>query len=140
MHYDEESPPMTHPLRPMLGSLLFALAASSSACYTSHASQGDERQAKSSVSVENREFADMTVYALRSGQRVRLGIASGHQTTVLMIPDYLVSAGNELLFLCDQIGATRELASERTTVYPGDQLVLLIYNGSCSVHATAVRA
>jgi hypothetical protein len=133
MRDDEESPPMTHPLRPMLGSLLLALATSSSACRTaSRANDSDERQAKTTVSVDNREFADMSVYVLRSGQRFRLGIASGHSTTLLRIPDYLVEAGNELQFLCDPIGAAREEVSDRMTVFPGDELVLTIYMGTCA--------
>jgi len=130
---------MTRLLRPMLGSLLVTLAASSSACRTASRAK-DEQQPRSSVSVENREFIDMNVFALRSGQRFRLGIASGHETTVLRIPDYLVKAGDELQFICDPIGAAREQVSEQMTVYPGDQLVLMIYNGSCSIHATTVHA
>jgi hypothetical protein len=133
MRDDEESPPMTRLLRAMLGSLLLALAASSSACRTaSRANNADERQAKTTVSVENREFADMSVYVLRSGQRLRLGIASGHSTSVLSIPDYLVRAGNELQFLCDPIGSASEQVSERMTVFPGDQLVLTISMGMCA--------
>jgi len=84
------------------------------------------------VSVENREFADMSVYVIRSGQRLRLGTASGVGTTVLSIPDYLVQAGNELQFLCDPIGGAREQVSEQMTVYPGDELVLTINMGLCS--------
>lgn len=125
-------------LRPILGSLLLALAASSSACRTASRAN-DEHQPRSSVSVENREFVDMTIYAIRSGQRFRLGVASGHETMVLVIPDYLVKAGNELQFLCDPIGATRDQFSERITVFPGDQLVLIVYMGSCSIHATTVH-
>jgi hypothetical protein len=124
---------MTPLLRPIFGSLLFALAASSSACRTaSRPDRVDERQAKTMVSVDNREFSDMSVYVIRGGQRLRLGIASGVGTTVLSIPDYLVQAGNELQFLCDPIGDAREQVSEQMTVYPGDELVLTISMGSCS--------
>jgi hypothetical protein len=128
---DQESPPMTHLLRPMLGSLLLALAASSSACRTaSRANYDDGRQAETTVSVENQDFLDMTIYVLQNGQRVRLGIAPGHRTTVLKLPDYLVIAGSELQFLCDPIGATRTPVSERITVFPGDQLVLIVNTGT----------
>jgi hypothetical protein len=130
---DEGISPMTPLLRPILGSLLLALAASSSACRTaSRANDVDEPQAKTMVSIENREFADMSVYVIRSGQRLRLGIASGEGTTVLRIPDYLVQAGNDLQFLCDPIGGAREQVSEEMTVYPGDELVLTISMGLCS--------
>ena len=130
---------MTRLPRPILGSLLFALAVASSACRTGSRAN-DEHQAKSSISVENREFVDMGVYAIRSGQRFRLGIATGHSTTVFGIPDYLVKPGDELQFICDPIGAVQEQVSERMTVYPGDYLVLIIYNGECTVHATFSHA
>lgn len=124
---------MTRLLYAMLGSLLLALAASTSACRTaSRANDADEPQAETMVSVDNREYVDMSIYVLRDGQRLRLGIASGHGTTVLRIPDYLVKAGNDLQFLCDPIGAAREQVSERMTVYPGDQLVLIINMGECA--------
>jgi hypothetical protein len=131
MRTDQESPSMTHLLRLMLGSLLLALAASSAACRTaSRANYDDERQAETTVSVENQDFLDMTIYVLQSGQRIRLGVAPGHNTTVLKIPDYLVTAGSELQLLCDPIGATREPMSERITVFPGDQLVLIVNTGT----------
>ena len=130
---------MTRLLRPMLGTLLLTLAAWTSACHTT-SRVNDEHQAKSSVSVENREFVDMGVYVFRSGQRFRLGIATGHSTTTFTIPEYLVKPGDELQFVCDPIGAVREQLSEQMTVYPGDQLVLLIYNGACTVHATTIHA
>ena len=124
---------MTHPLRPMLGSLLLALAASTSACRSASRANGvDEHQVQTTVAVDNREFVDISVYALRDGQKLRLGIASGHSTTVLKIPDNLVKAGNEMQFLCDPIGAARETVSERMTVLPGDQLVLTISMGECA--------
>jgi hypothetical protein len=139
MQDDEESPRMTRLLRPKLGSLLLAVAVASSACRTGSRAN-DEHQAKSSISVENREFIDMGIYALRSGQRFRLGIATGHSTTVFTIPEYLVKPGEELQFVCDPIGAVRDQFSERMTVYPGDYLVLIIYNGECTVHATFMHA
>lgn len=124
---------MTRLLRPMLGSLLLMLAASATACRTgSPAKDLDGPQLLTTVSVDNREFVDMSVYALRNGQRLRLGIASGHSTTVLKIPDNLVKAGNELQFLCDPIGAVQEQVSETLNVYPGDQLVLTINMGECA--------
>ena len=124
---------MTRLLRPMLGSLLLAFAASIAACRSgSRSNDVDGPQVRTTVSVENREFVDMSVFVLRNGQRLRLGIASGHSTTVLSIPNYLVKAGNEMQFLCDPIGAAQEEVSDRMTVFPGEQLVLLINMGMCA--------
>lgn len=61
----------------------------------------------------------MTIYVLQNGQCIRLGIAPGHNTTLLEIPEYLVTVGSELQFLCDPIGPTREPVSERITMFPG---------------------
>lgn len=122
---------MTHLLRPLLACLLFASAASASACRTgSRARDDDERHGDTTVSVENHDFFDMTIYVLRTGTRTRIGLAPGHSTTVLKIPDYLVNAGDELQFLCDPIGVARTPISQRISVWPGDQIVLIVSTGT----------
>ena len=66
------------------------------ACGGSKSKSSPTPQPRTSVRVENQGFADMTVYAIRSGQRVRLGIATGNSTTVFTIfcqPSILTSAG-----------------------------------------------
>jgi hypothetical protein len=122
---------MRHKLRPMVACVLFAIAASASACRTgSRAHDYDERHGDTTVSVENHDFLDMTIYVLRTGTRIRLGLAPGHSTTVLKIPDYLVNAGDELQFLCDPIGAARSPISQRISVWPGDQILLIVSTGT----------
>jgi hypothetical protein len=122
---------MTHLLRPMLGSALLVLAASSSACRSaSRANAESDAQPETTVSVQNQDFLDMDVYVVRVTQRIRLGTAPGHNTTVLKIPESLVIPGVELQFLCDPIGGNRAPVSERITVFPGDQLVLIINTGN----------
>jgi hypothetical protein len=130
MHAEQESPRMTHLLRPVLGCVFLALAATFSACRTASRAIDNDPRAETTVSVENQNFFDMTVYVLQNGRRIRLGIAPGHSTTVLTLPDYLVMAGSELQFLCDPIGTTRTPVSERITVFPGDQLVLIVNTGT----------
>ena len=46
-------------------------------------------QPRTSVRVENQGFSDMTIYAIRSGQKVRLGNAPGNSTTTFTIPSNL---------------------------------------------------
>jgi hypothetical protein len=116
---------------PMLARTLLALGVLLSACRTTslRPNDSDAARTKTTISVENQDFPDMTVYAVQNGQRVRLGIAPGHATTVLEIPSYLIVAGAELQFVCDPIGGSRTPVSERIIVYPGDQLVLIVSGG-----------
>src|SRR5438552_18747267 len=50
------------------------------------------------VQVDNQGFLDMTVYAARSSERIRLGIATGNSKTNFNIPSVLVSGLTPLRF------------------------------------------
>jgi hypothetical protein len=78
------------------------------------------------VQVDNQGFLDMTVYASRSAQRVRLGVATGNNKTNFNIPSVLVSGLTPLRFVADPIGGRRASVSEEITVAPGDTVVLTI--------------
>jgi hypothetical protein len=78
------------------------------------------------LEVDNQGFLDMTVYANRSGQRVRLGIANGTGKTNLTIPSTLVSGVTPLRFIADPIGGNRASVSQEITVAPGDTVVMTI--------------
>ena len=68
----------------------------------------------------------MTVYAVRGGVRVRLGIVTGNQTSVFTIPRTLVQPATQLRFLANPIGGRRQPVSEEITVSPGDEVSLII--------------
>lgn len=107
-----------------------ALVALLSACHRNAVPrEGDDGPATTTISVENHDFYDMTVYAVANGQRVRLGIAPGNRTTELTVPGYLVNGVAQLRFLCDPIGGGRTPVSEQINVSPGDQLVMIINPG-----------
>ena len=78
------------------------------------------------VQVDNQGFLDMTVYAARSSQRVRLGIATGNGKTNFNIPSILMSGLTALHFVADPIGGRRASVSQEITVAPGDTVVLTI--------------
>ncbi len=80
---------------------------------------------RTTVTVDNQSFSDMTVYASR-GQRIRLGTASGKSTTVFTIPSHLVSGTAVLRFIADPIGSSRASVSEEISVSAGDEVGLLI--------------
>ena len=48
------------------------------------------QNAPTTLQVDNQGFLDMTVYAIRNSQRVRLGSATGNSKTNLAIPSNLV--------------------------------------------------
>jgi hypothetical protein len=83
-------------------------------------------QPRTTVLVENQGFADMTIYAIRSGQRVRLGQASGNSTTTFTIPANLIFGATPLRFLADPIGGRGTPISDEITVQPGDQVRLVL--------------
>ena len=83
-------------------------------------------QPRTSVRVENQGFSDMTIYAIRSGQRVRLGNAPGNSTTTFTIPANLIFGATPLRFLADPIGSNRTPVSDEITVQPGDQVRLVL--------------
>jgi hypothetical protein len=83
-------------------------------------------QPRTTLRVENQGFSDMTIYAIRSGQRIRLGTATGNQTTTFTIPSNLIFGATPLRFLADPIGSDRTPVSDEITVQPGDQVRLVI--------------
>ena len=98
-----------------------------SACTAfSRGSTASDQDQPTVVQVENQGFLDMTVYAARSGQRVRLGIANGASKTNLTIPSTLVSGVTPLRFIADPIGGNRASVSQEITVAPGDTVVMTI--------------
>jgi hypothetical protein len=78
------------------------------------------------LQVENRGFADMVIYAVSGGQRIRLGIATGNSTKAFTIPSTLLRGSATLRFLADPIGGTRTPISEEMSVQPGDIVTLTI--------------
>lgn len=90
------------------------------------------RQAKgpetpqTTVRVENRNFMDMNVFVVRSGQRIRLGMVPGNSTRVLTIPQTLIFGSTPLRFLADPIGSRQTPISDDIMVRAGDQVTMII--------------
>lgn len=100
------------------------------ACSTFSRGSGAADQSQPTVlQVENLGFQDMDVYAVRTGQRVRLGLATGNTKTNLTIPPTLVSGPTTLRFVADPIGGRRASVSQEITVAPGDTVVMTIPPG-----------
>jgi hypothetical protein len=112
--------------RSIVLAFLLSLAACGTLSRGSGSSDGPGQDEVTAVQVENRGFADMTLYAVRSSQRVRLGIVPGHSTKVFDVPRTLMGGLTQLRFIADPIGATRRSVSEEITVAPGDTVVMTI--------------
>ena len=108
-------------VRPLLLSLLLG------ACSHGGSPQvAPNTNAAATVEVQNQGFADMTIYVLSHGARVRLGLAGGHSTSRFPIPAYVLGGDRLVRFLADPIGGTREPVTEEISVDPGDTVELTI--------------
>lgn len=102
--------------------LLFGIAA----CATFRRGSPADQSQPTILQVDNQGFLDMTVFALRSGVRERLGIATGVSKTNLTIPPSMVGGGTLLRFVADPIGGRRASVSQEISVVPGDTVVMTI--------------
>ena len=103
---------------------LVAVLVAFSACLRPAPGNIDDR-ADATVRVENRGLPDMTIYVVNQSQRIRLGIAPGLNVTTLRIPRDLVRGGS-VRFLADPVGSDRAPVSDEISVFPGDEIVLVI--------------
>jgi hypothetical protein len=113
-------------MRSLIRSSLAVAVFMLSACggRSSAANPSPENQAM--IRVENQGFADMVIYAVNGGQRIRLGTANGNSTESFAVPNYLIRTGAPLRFLADPIGGDRSPVSEEIMVQPGDVVTLTI--------------
>lgn len=114
---------MTHMIRKTIGALF--IGAVVAGCSSAPRSEADIINERTTVTVDNQSFSDMTIYASR-GQRVRLGTARGKSKTVLTIPTSLVAGTTTLQFIADPIGSSRASVSEEIQVSAGDSIGITI--------------
>jgi hypothetical protein len=114
-------------MRSFKRSALILASALLSACASSGSNAAaTNRDEPATIVVDNRALLDMTIYALRGSQRVRLGIANGLNKTRLTIPASLIVGATSLRFLADPIGSNRMPVSEEINVVAGDEIGLTI--------------
>lgn len=103
--------------------LLIAAIGFSTGCVRSHARASAPRTV---LAVDNQGFADMTMYVVTSGQRIRLGLAVGKTTSEFTIPASVVGSGREIQFLADPVGSSRTQVTEQMYVRSGERVSLVI--------------
>lgn len=109
-------------LRVVVGATLMATAA----CAHHRPETGARPTGPTTVRVDNQNFLDMTIYVLASGQRVRLGLATGKSTNTFTIPAFMIMGPTSLRFRAEPVGGRGSPVSEEITVLPGDEVTLTI--------------
>ncbi len=80
------------------------------------------------VVVTNNNWAQMVVYAVRSGSRIRLGSVGSMRTEVLRVPATVVSTSGNLQLMLDPIGSRGVHVTHSFQVAPGQEVHLTIEN------------
>jgi hypothetical protein len=84
------------------------------------------RAPRTVLEVDNRNYSDMAIYLVNSGQRVRLGTVTGNTKADLTIPNSLLGGSRRFQFLADPIGGDRRSISSEIYVQPGDRVQLIL--------------
>ena len=105
-----------------------SLALAAAGCARTAQESERELEPRTTITVDNRSWSQMTIYVLRSGQRVRLGQVAGTSTSTFVIPANLIFGGTALRFLADPLGSNVTPVSHEITVFPGDQVQMIIPN------------
>lgn len=106
--------------------LVILLAVLLGACGSRQVAEERREQGSASLKVENRSWADMRVYVVLTGQRMRLGTVSGGATAMLVLPSHVVSGGRDLQFEVDPLGSRSRATSYSIFVRPGETVTLMI--------------
>ena len=78
-----------------------------------------------SITVDNRSWLDVVVYALSDGTRLRLGMVSAAASGTFALPRQALRAGTDLRFLADPVG-DRPFTTERVLLQPGQHVHLTL--------------
>ncbi len=90
------------------------------------------------LEVRNDNFYSVVVYALSGGQRLRLGTVSGHNDSMLTIPNIVVGPGHDLRLFVDPVGSRDSYVSPSLLV-AADQRVRLDVGASLSLSSVSVH-
>jgi len=111
---------------------LALVAAMSSACAHATHGAGDANQrtfcAKSTATlyVQNDNWMDIVVYAVRGSSRFRMGQVSSLQSAVFELPSAVIGASGSVYILADPIGAVsndRMFATDDIMLAPGHTII-----------------
>jgi len=78
------------------------------------------------IFVENRNFLDVTVYAVLGSGRVRVGQVTGSSSATFEMPLRRISAAGDVRFNVDPIGSNRTWTSDALHLYAGQEVELIV--------------
>lgn len=84
--------------------------------------------AETLVQVDNNNWADMNIYVVRSGMRMRLGTVVSMNSATFVVPEPMVSASGEVRLLADPIGGAPQFMTQPVLVSPGQQIEFTLEN------------
>ncbi|HEV2735691.1 MAG TPA: hypothetical protein VGV85_12675 [Longimicrobiaceae bacterium] len=87
-----------------------------------------EAEAPPTVRVTNHNWSNMTVYAVRGGTRIRLGMVTSMATQVFRLPGAILNGAGGVRLLADPIGGTEQFLTPAVQVSRGDEVKLEIHN------------
>jgi len=104
--------------------LVLVAAFAAGACGAHHHPPGTASAAPADVTllVTNHNFLDITVFLLRDGQRIRIGLATGTSNQSFTIPGRLIAQSPEIVLLGDAIGSNDVARTETLIVHPGQRI------------------
>jgi hypothetical protein len=114
-------------MRRILAVLLMAGAGMiATACSSSGRGVRPGSEVVTTLEVENQNFADMTIFLVNGGQRIRLGRATGKTKTAMRLPRNVLTFPRELQFLAEPAGGQSGGSTSRIWVTPGDTVLLIV--------------
>ena len=123
-----------------ISNLLVAAAAAATlgACApaTQHARMASAER-RTTLVIENHNWADMVIYVLRGTQRSRVGSVNSMSTARFKLPESVAGTYGELRIQADPIGSRRTYTSPVINVVPGTQVELRLEN-NISISSFAV--
>ena len=78
------------------------------------------------ITVQNDNVLDMTVYALRGTERIRLGMITSGNKKVFTLKHHVVVNTPVIRFIADPVGSARSILIDELPVFPGNEIVLWI--------------
>lgn len=88
----------------------------------------EAREDRATIVVENNNWSDMTIYALRDGVRARIGQVTALGRSRFVLPQALTSGTAELRIMADPIGSSQRWVSQPILVLPGQELRFRLEN------------
>ena len=104
---------------------LAALTVDGAACATKKASSAQPQPERTAVTVKNDNWLDVTIFAVRSGARTRLGFVTGMSRGTFPIPSDFVPDGT-LQLMVDPVGSSATYMTDRIVVNSGQRVELTV--------------